>query len=143
MAAMDRLRIPVRQDLRRGEMLPAALVNISMSSIRRRRTKLGSIPELSDDEVDRAIDVANNARRVWTAMDARSRAVILHDIASTLRRGNRPFAECLTREEGKPFKESTDEVSWCATSIDYYAELARHETGRLAGATVPGQFHSA
>ena len=22
-----------------------------------------------------------------------------------------------------------------------HAELARHETGRLAGATVPGQFH--
>ena len=32
-------------------------------------------------------------------------------------------------------------MSWCATAIDYYAELARHETGRIAGSTVPGQFH--
>ncbi|MFT3732900.1 MAG: aldehyde dehydrogenase family protein [Hyphomicrobium sp.] len=102
---------------------------------------LGFIADCPDDEIDDALDIAEAARKVWTAMDARSRAVILHDIASLLRKDKRPFAECLTREEGKPFKESVDEVSWCATAIDYYAELARHETGRLAGATVPGQFH--
>jgi acyl-CoA reductase-like NAD-dependent aldehyde dehydrogenase len=71
----------------------------------------------------------------------RSRAVILHDIAATIRRDKALYAECMTREEGKPFKEAVDEISWCATAIDYYAELARHETGRIAGATVPGQFH--
>ena len=103
--------------------------------------RLGHIANCTDGEVDQVIQSANAARRVWTAMDARSRAVILHDIAARLRQDKTPFAECLTREEGKPFKESVDEVSWCATAIDYYAELARHETGRLAGATVPGQFH--
>ncbi len=103
--------------------------------------RLGTIADCTDEEVDHAIGVANSARRVWTAMDARSRAVILHDIAALLRQDKGPYAECLTREEGKPYKESVDEVSWCATAIDYYAELARHETGRLAGATVPGQFH--
>lgn len=102
---------------------------------------LGRIADCTDGEVDQAIDIANAARRVWTAMDARSRAVILHDIAALLRKDRSLFAECLTREEGKPYKESMDEVSWCATAIDYYAELARHETGRLAGPTVPGQFH--
>jgi len=102
---------------------------------------LGTIADCTDDEVDHAMDLALAARRVWTAMDSRSRAVILHDIAALLRKDKGPYAECLTREEGKPYKESVDEVSWCATSIDYYAELARHETGRLAGPTVPGQFH--
>lgn len=103
--------------------------------------RLGTIADATDAEVDCAIDIANASRRVWMAMDARSRAVILHDIAALLRGDKAPYAECLTREEGKPYKESVDEVSWCATAIDYYAELARHETGRLAGATVPGQFH--
>lgn len=102
---------------------------------------IGRIPDTSDAEIDHAIDGAADARRVWNAMDARTRAVVLHDIAALLRKDKAPFAECLTREEGKPFKESVDEVSWCATAIDYYAELARHETGRLAGPTVPGQFH--
>lgn len=103
--------------------------------------QLGYIADATDAEVDEIIDIANRARRVWLGMDSRSRAVMLHDIAALLRGDKRPFAECLTREEGKPFKESVDEVSWCATAIDYYAELARHEMGRIAGPTVPGQFH--
>lgn len=103
--------------------------------------RAGGIADATNDEVDYAIERANSARRVWMGMDARSRAVILHDIASLLRQDKAPYAECLTREEGKPYKESVDEVSWCATAIDYYAELARHESGRIAGATVPGQFH--
>lgn len=103
--------------------------------------RLGQIADATDAEVDNAIEIANVTRRKWNAMDPRSRAVILHDIAAVIRRDKSLYAECLTREEGKPFKESVDEVSWCATAIDYYAELARHETGRIAGATVPGQFH--
>ncbi|MEO6608874.1 MAG: aldehyde dehydrogenase family protein [Aestuariivirga sp.] len=103
--------------------------------------RLGQIADATDAEVDNAIEIANVTRRKWNAIDPRSRAVILHDIAAVIRRDKSLYAECLTREEGKPFKESVDEVSWCATAIDYYAELARHETGRIAGATVPGQFH--
>ena len=142
MAARDDFAKVSRKSLcRRGASWPANRPASWTSSIRQPKRYFGTIADCTDDEVDHAIDVANAARRVWTAMDARSRAVILHDIAALLRRDKAPYAECLTREEGKPYKESVDEVSWCATAIDYYAELARHETGRLAGATVPGQFH--
>ncbi|MBL8709232.1 MAG: aldehyde dehydrogenase [Rhodospirillaceae bacterium] len=103
--------------------------------------RVGQIADATDQEVDQAIDIANRARKVWCRQDTRSRAVILHDIAATIRRDKTVYAEYLTREEGKPYKESVDEVSWCATAIDYYAELARHQAGRIAGATVPGQFH--
>jgi betaine-aldehyde dehydrogenase len=105
--------------------------------------KLGQIADATDAEVDQAIDIADRARRLWWAQDSRSRAVLLHEIAAVIRRDKALYAEALTREEGKPFKESVDEVSWCATAIDYYAEIARHETGRVAGNTVPGQFHFA
>ena len=57
-------------------------------------------------------------------------------------RANRPLvAEMLTREMGKPYKESFDEVSWAASAIDYYAEIARHEGGKVLGTTVDGQLH--
>ncbi len=105
--------------------------------------RIGHIADATDAEVDQAISVGNAARKVWYAQDSRSRAVVLHDIAAAIRRDKALYAEHLTREEGKPFKESVDEISWCATAIDYYAEVARHETGRLAGNTVPGQFHFA
>ncbi len=102
---------------------------------------IGQVADATDEEVDEAIEIAARARKTWNANDARRRAVILHDIAAVIRRDKALYAEYLTREEGKPFKESVDEVSWCATAIDYYAELARHEQGRIAGSTVPGQFH--
>lgn len=102
---------------------------------------IGQIADATDAEVDEAIGIAARARKTWNAIDARSRAVTLHDIAAVIRRDKGLYAEYLTREEGKPFKEAVDEVSWCATAIDYYAELARHEQGRIAGSTVPGQFH--
>jgi betaine-aldehyde dehydrogenase len=105
--------------------------------------RLGQIADATDAEVDQAIEIANAVRKTWSAQDSRSRAVVLHDIAASIRRDKALYAEHLTREEGKPFKESVDEISWCATAIDYYAEVARHETGRLAGTTVPGQFHFA
>lgn len=104
---------------------------------------IGQVADATDAEVDQAIDLANKARKGWWRQDSRTRAVTLHDIAATIRRDKALYAEALTREEGKPFKEAVDEVSWCATAIDYYAELARHETGRIAGTTVPGQFHFA
>lgn len=103
----------------------------------------GHIADATDAEVDQALDIALTASREWNAADMRSRAVVMHEIAAIMRRDKAVYAECLTREEGKPFKESLDEVSWCATAMDYYAEIARHEAGRIAGTTVTGQFHFA
>ena len=105
--------------------------------------RIGQIADAADAEIDTAIDVALGAGKAWNAIDMRSRAVVMHEIAAVMRRDKAAYAEFLTREEGKPFKESLDEVSWCATAMDYYAEIARHEAGRIAGATVPGQFHFA
>ena len=42
---------------------------------------------------------------------------------------------------GKPHKESADEVEWTATAFDYYAEISRHEAGRVVGPVVDGDFH--
>ncbi len=105
--------------------------------------QIGQIADATDAEVDTATDIALQAGRAWNAIDMRSRAVILHEIAAVMRADKMLYAEYLTREEGKPFKEAVDEVSWCATAMDYYAEIARNDAGRIAGATVPGQFHFA
>ena len=105
--------------------------------------KIGEIADATEAELEAAMDAALRAGRQWNALDMRSRAVTMHEIAAAMRRDKGLYAEYLTREEGKPYKESLDEVSWCATAMDYYAEIARHEAGRIAGTTVPGQFHFA
>lgn len=105
--------------------------------------RIAEIADATDVEVDAAIEAALIAGKGWNAIDMRSRAVVMHEIAAVMRRDKALYAEYLTREEGKPYKEALDEVSWCATAMDYYAEVARHEAGRIAGPTVPGQFHFA
>ena len=65
--------------------------------------RIGAIADATDGEVDQAIDLADIARRKWCAQDTRTRATTLHEVAAPLRRNKETYAECLTREEGKPF----------------------------------------
>ena len=66
---------------------------------------------------------------------------MLHEVARQVMAARALVAEMLTREMGKPYKESFDEVAWSASAIDYYAEIARHENGKVLGSAVDGQMH--
>jgi len=70
-----------------------------------------------------------------------TRAELLHEAARRMREAKPRVAEMLTREMGKTFKESTDEVGWSVLAVDYYAEVGRHENGRVLGPTVDRQIH--
>ncbi len=65
----------------------------------------------------------------------------MHDMAAKIREMSLVHAEMMTLEMGKPFKESADEVAWSASAIDYYAEVGRHDCGRVINSNVTGQFH--
>ena len=92
-------------------------------------------------EVDEAVAVARRAQKQWERMNGLKRAEELHEVARRLRELSPRLAEALTREMGKPYKESADEVEWTATAFDYYAEVSRHEAGRVVGPVVDGDFH--
>lgn len=103
--------------------------------------RLGEVADATDAEVDEAITAANEAWPRWWALSALERAEKLHGVAQVLRGMRSELAELLTREMGKPFKESTDEVDWSITALDYYAEIGRHDTGHVLGPAVQGQMH--
>jgi acyl-CoA reductase-like NAD-dependent aldehyde dehydrogenase len=55
---------------------------------------------------------------------------------------DRPLvAEMLTREMGKPYKESFDEVSWSASASITTRKSRATRTARCSGPAVDGQFH--
>jgi acyl-CoA reductase-like NAD-dependent aldehyde dehydrogenase len=93
------------------------------------------------DEIDRAVEAARRAQREWWRQSALERADALHRVADRLVELAPGVGECLTREMGKPFRESNWEGGASASSFRYYAELARHEQGRLAGPAIAGQLH--
>ena len=93
------------------------------------------------EEVDAAVEAARRAQRQWQRMNGLKRSEAMHEVARRFRERAPQLAEAMTREMGKPCKESADEVEWTATAFDYYAEISRHEAGRVVGPVVDGDFH--
>ncbi len=102
---------------------------------------LGQVAHASDAEIDEAVAAANRAQKKWNAENSLTRAEVLHEVATRFREMQVPLSEAMTREMGKPYKEAADEVLWSASAFDYFAEIARHEGGRVVGPVVDGQFH--
>jgi acyl-CoA reductase-like NAD-dependent aldehyde dehydrogenase len=103
--------------------------------------RIGEIADATPAEIAQAVAVANTAQRAWRNVNYHRRAELLHEVSRQVMANRSLVAEMLTREMGKPYKESFDEVGWSASAIDYYAEIARHEAGKVLGSTVDGQFH--
>lgn len=102
---------------------------------------IGQYALSTDEEVDQAVAHAGVAQRAWWALSALERAEALHEVARKMRANAARVGEILTREMGKPYREAHWEGGAGASSIDYYAELARHDNGRVAGPAVAGQLH--
>lgn len=102
---------------------------------------IGEVADATLEEVQQAIATANQAWRGWWGRSALERAEKLHAVAQRLREMKPELAELLTREMGKTYKESADEVDWSITALDYYAEVGRHDTGHVLGPAVAGQMH--
>ncbi len=102
---------------------------------------IGRLPDTAAAEVEAVIARANTVQRAWNRRNPLSRAEAMHEVATRMRRMKPVLAEMLTREMGKPYKETADEVDWSASAIDYYAEVARHDAGKVLGPAVDNQFH--
>src|SRR5450631_3368587 len=103
--------------------------------------RIGQIADATPADVDQAVAAANSAQRSWRNVNHHRRAELLHEVSRQVMAARPLVAEMLTREMGKPYKESFDEVAWSASALDYYAEIARHENGKVLGSAVDGQFH--
>ena len=102
---------------------------------------IGEIAETSKAEIDTAVAAGHAAQKKWWRLSALERAEILHDVANDLHAMKAQLAEVLTREMGKPYKESADEVDWSISAIRYYAEVGRSDMGKVVGNAVEGHFN--
>ncbi|MDD3043611.1 MAG: NAD-dependent succinate-semialdehyde dehydrogenase, partial [Methanosarcinaceae archaeon] len=60
----------------------------------------------------------------WSTLPIEARLKYIARAASVLRKNARIYAEIITKEMGKPIKESLAEIEKCARACDYYAENA-------------------
>lgn len=76
----------------------------------------------SPEEVDSILKKASETFLEWRSLAAAERAVYLEEVAAVLRKEKQDLAETITKEMGKPIKQSLPEVEKCATIFDYFAE---------------------
>ncbi|HEY6118934.1 MAG TPA: aldehyde dehydrogenase family protein, partial [Pyrinomonadaceae bacterium] len=84
---------------------------------------------------------AVEAQDDWRFVPGIEKCELLHGVARRLRDHQRDLATLLTKEGGKPLIENMDEVEWVAACFDYYAEVGRHESGRVIPAVQHHQIN--
>jgi succinate-semialdehyde dehydrogenase/glutarate-semialdehyde dehydrogenase len=95
---------------------------------------IGTVPEGSREDVQRAIAAANEAQSGWATLSAFERAAAMIRIAQIIEERREDLAETLTLDQGKPLQaEAYDEVD----ELVAYFEMASADATRLEGAMPP------
>src|ERR1700682_3446675 len=93
--------------------------------------KIDEVPGARAEDCDRAVLAAVKAQDDWRFVPGLEKCELLHGVARNIREHREQLATLLTQEGGKPLIENMDEVEWVAACFDYYAEIGRHEAGRV------------
>lgn len=64
----------------------------------------------SQEEVNKAMEIAKSAQKIWAKTPLWKRAELLHKAAAILKEHKAPIAECLVKEIAKPAKDAVTEV---------------------------------
>lgn len=93
---------------------------------------IGSCANATRSDVIAAVDAAADAFMTWRRTDPRQRSQLLHAMGDALLAEKGELARLITREVGKPLRESLAEVEYAAEFALWYAEEARRMYGRTA-----------
>ena len=85
---------------------------------------MGEFNLLSAKKINEGINLSRDVFTVWKSTPVEERAGHVKRLAIQLRAENRTYAELMTREMGKPIRESLAEIEKCAWLCDYYADAA-------------------
>jgi betaine-aldehyde dehydrogenase len=85
------------------------------------------------DDVDRAVQVAEQMRSPWRRVNSRDRTQLLLKLATLIREHLEPLAQLESRNVGKPIRDARDEVNLAADCFEYYAGAVN----KIGGQTTP------
>src|SRR5437660_10533700 len=83
-----------------------------------------SVPKGTVADIRRAIDVAANALKKWSIMAPSKRGSILLQAGHLILQQEKELATLLTREQGKPIRESILEIRRFVHTLDHYGGMA-------------------
>ncbi|KXH83786.1 NAD-dependent succinate-semialdehyde dehydrogenase [Sporosarcina sp. HYO08] len=99
---------------------------------------VGEVKKHSEAEIMEALENGHDAFGQWSKVNAHERARLLRNWSRLIQENIGEVAEIMTRENGKPLKESVGEVHYATAYIDWFAE----EALRVYGRTIPAHTES-
>ena len=96
--------------------MPIASINPATSE------KLKDFSAFDDAEIEKRLSRAENAFRKYRRTTFTERSELLHAVTELLFREKKKFAEIITLEMGKLFRDSVAEIEKCARGCRFYAE---------------------
>jgi succinate-semialdehyde dehydrogenase/glutarate-semialdehyde dehydrogenase len=86
--------------------------------------EIDRVPEGTLYEVEDAVRAALTAYDSWAKRTTRERGMILHRAAGLVREQHKELARLLTLEQGKPLRDSVDEIRGYANILEFYAGIS-------------------
>ncbi len=99
---------------------------------------VGEFPSSSAEDVDAAVAAAHDAFPAWSAMPAAKRAAILTRAATVIDSRVEDIAQDMTREMGKPLRESRLEAARAAQILRFFAGEAYRPVGQMYEQSLTG-----
>ncbi|QPS86638.1 NAD-dependent succinate-semialdehyde dehydrogenase [Serratia plymuthica] len=101
--------------------------------------ELASIPLVSGEETQQAINAAQLAQQGWKQLTAKQRSVLLLAWADKVLAAQEDLAQLMTAEQGKSLAEARGEVAYAASFITWFAEEAKRVDGAVLQAPLASQ----
>lgn len=100
---------------------------------------IDSVPSATDEDVHRAVAAAQHGKVAMRRLPAHERAAILSEVSRRVLEDREALATLLARENGKPIRQTREEVSAAARIFQGFAEEAKRIFGRsMPMDAVPG-----
>jgi aldehyde dehydrogenase (NAD+) len=99
---------------------------------------VGEFPSSTREDVDLAVQAADDARREWAGAPIAKRAAVLTAAATLIDERAETIAQDMTREMGKPLREARMEAARAAQILRYSAGEAFRPVGELFEQAVTG-----
>ncbi len=88
----------------------------------------------TQEDINRAIDAAESAFKKWSTVPPSKRAEILLNASNKLKEREKDLVRLLTREQGKPLREATQEIRRFVHTLEHNAGLAKTIRGGYVSA---------
>ena len=92
---------------------------------------IDTVPSLSSEEVNEAVDYAYDAQKDWAKLSIHERCDILSKFVRLVERDKDSLAKTLSDETGKPIKEAYNEIANISIGVPAYVEKIKHDYGNM------------